>query len=239
MLTFREALRGWSSALPPAERRMRAAFMLLFAAVALTTTLIGALGQAWPALAEVRGGVIAVCAVAMILSCIMRCGIVAAFCCAAGGIESGAACRRPSCEEEVRLAKVLRHHLEVLQVHREPELKVVELARRIDTAEHKLSRLITQALGEKNFNQMINRHRIAYACRRLAEPATTATILDISADAGFASLGPYNRAFKAATGCTPSAYRAICRARATAVDVPGEYRAAAPLHAASWESAVR
>jgi hypothetical protein len=63
VLTFREALRGWSSALPPAERRMRAAFMLLFATVALTTTLIGALGQAWPALAEVRGGVIAVCAV--------------------------------------------------------------------------------------------------------------------------------------------------------------------------------
>ena len=82
---------------------------------------------------------------------------------------------------------------------------------RLGTAEHRLSRLITQGLGEKNFNQMINRHRIAYACARLADADDDATILDISGDAGFASLGPFNRAFKAATGCTPTAYRAAHR----------------------------
>jgi AraC-like DNA-binding protein len=102
--------------------------------------------------------------------------------------------------------------LEVQQIYREPELKVIDLAHRLGTAEHKLSRLITQALGEKNFNQMLNRHRIAYACGRLADADDGATILDISGDAGFASLGPFNRAFKTAMGCTPTAYRALHRA---------------------------
>ena len=46
-----------------------------------------------------------------------------------------------------------------------------------------------------------------------------ATILDISGDAGFASLGPFNRAFKAATGCTPTAYRAAHRTTPGAVDM--------------------
>ena len=230
VLTFLEALRGWSSRLPRAERRMRVAFMLLFATVVLTTTLIGALGQAWPSLAEARGGVIAACAVAMILfthrALRHRSRVPLQ-----QPAESKAAPRIAGslCEDEVRLAKALRHHLEVLQVYREPDLKVVDLARRIGTVEHKLSRLITQALGEKNFNQMINRRRIAYACRRLAEPASTTTILDISADAGFASLGPFNRAFKAAMGRTPTAYRVNCRAQAGAADPHGERASVASL----------
>ena len=44
--------------LPQAERRMRVAFMLLFATVVLTNTLVGALGEAWPEVARLRGGVI-------------------------------------------------------------------------------------------------------------------------------------------------------------------------------------
>jgi AraC-like DNA-binding protein len=36
-------------------------------------------------------------------------------------------------------------------------------------------------------------------------------VLEISAESGFASLGPFNRAFKAATGCTPTAYRSARR----------------------------
>ncbi len=33
---------------------------------------------------------------------------------------------------------------------------------------------------------------------------------------GFASLGPFNRASRAAMDCTPTAYRAACRAQAAA-----------------------
>jgi len=40
------------------------------------------------------------------------------------------------------------------------------------------------------------------------------TVITIAMDAGFQSLGPFNRAFKATTGVTPSEYR---RLKATAV----------------------
>lgn len=219
VLTFLEALRGWSAQLPSAERRLRITFMLLFAACVLTTTLLSALARAWPLLGEVRTGVICLCAVAMVL-----------FTHGALRHRRRTPLPRPPVpkitsrsigvlsDEDVRLADALEHQLQVLQVYREPELKVMELARRIGTAEHKLSRLITQSLGEKNFNQIINRHRIAYACGRLREPGSSATILDISGDAGFASLGPFNRAFKVAMGCTPTAYRAQHRTQHADVD---------------------
>lgn len=213
VLSFLEAVRGWSSSLPPAERRLRVAFMVMFAGCVLSTTLIGALGKAWPAVAGTRSGAVAVCAIAMVLFTHValrhRRRMPLPSAAAKVAVRGGALTA-----EDARLAKALQHQLDVLQVYREPELKVADLAQRLGTAEHRLSRLITQGLGERNFNQMINRHRIAHACRRLAEPDGTATILDISGDAGFASLGPFNRAFKAVMDCTPTAYRAARRAQA-------------------------
>ncbi|MBA3930206.1 MAG: AraC family transcriptional regulator [Xanthomonas sp.] len=215
VLSFLEALRGWSSSLPQSERRLRVAFMVMFAGCVLSATLVGAV----PAVAGSRAGVVAACALAMVLFTHVALAhrrrrplpspAAAASTTRAVGVLTG---------EEARLAAALRHQLDVRQVYREPELKVVDLAQRLGTVEHRLSRLITQGLGEKNFNQMVNRYRIAYACRRLAEPEAADSILDISGDAGFASLGPFNRAFKAAMDCTPSAYRAACRAQAGADD---------------------
>ncbi len=217
VLSFLEALRGWSSALPRAERRLRGAFMGMFAGCVLSTTLAGAV----PAVAGSRAVVIAVCAVVMVLFTHMalahRRRIPLPALAAAADAPTVARTPRVLTREDARLAEALRHQLDVLQVYREPELKVVELAQRLGTAEHRLSRLITQGLGEKNFNQLVNRYRVAHACRRLAEPGAADSILDISGDAGFASLGPFNRAFKAAMDCTPTAYRAACRARAVAV----------------------
>lgn len=230
VLTFLEALRGWSAQLPSAERRLRIAFMLLFATCMLATTLLNGLAKAWPMLGEVRTGVICLSAVAMVLF-------------THGALRHRRRTPLPQppapkiaphaigvlSEEEAHLAVALEHQLQVLQVFREPELKIMELARRIGTAEHKLSRLITRSLGEKNFNQMINRHRIAYACSRLRESESPATILDISGDAGFASLGPFNRAFKMAMGCTPTAYRAQCRAQGVEVNGSNNIKISSPL----------
>ena len=219
-LTFLEALRGGWSSLPRAERRLRVAFMLLFATCVLTVTLLGALAAAWPWLASVRAGVIPLCAMAMILfthaALWHRRRVPVA---TVASQPTPRATPGPLSDEDARLARALQRQLDTLQVYREPELKVADLAHRLGTAEHRLSRLITQGLGEKNFNQMINRHRIAYACARLADADDDATILDISGDAGFASLGPFNRAFKAATGCTPTAYRAAHRTTPGAVDM--------------------
>ena len=210
VLTFLEPLRGGWSSLPNAERRFRIAFMLLFASCILTTTLLGAMGQALPGLAQARGVTIPICATAII---VFTHGMLRH----RRNVPLHDACPPDGANVQLdasgsRLAKALAYQLETLQVYREPDLKVVDLARRIGVAEHKLSQFIIKGLGEKNFNQFLNRNRIAYACKRLAEMDGDASILAISADAGFGSLGPFNRAFKAATGVTPTTFRASCRA---------------------------
>ncbi|MFC5373066.1 helix-turn-helix domain-containing protein [Brevundimonas faecalis] len=89
-----------------------------------------------------------------------------------------------------------------------PNLKVADLAHRLGEAEYRVSQSITGPLGFRNFNHMANHFRIEEAKRRLADPALRRLpILTIAFDCGFASIGPFNRAFKAQTGVTPLAFR--------------------------------
>ena len=56
----------------------------------------------------------------------------------------------------------------------------------------------------------MNHYRIAEAKAALADPdQADVPVLTIALDAGFSSLGPFNRAFKAETGLTPSEYRRL------------------------------
>jgi AraC-like DNA-binding protein len=87
------------------------------------------------------------------------------------------------------------------------DLKVADLARKLQAPEYKVTRAVTGALGAANFNQYINRFRIDFARQLMAEDPGR-SILAVAFDSGFASLGPFNRAFKAMTGETPRAYRA-------------------------------
>ena len=206
-LTLLEPLRGLGGRRAPTERRLRLAFAGLFAACVLSTTVLGALAPAWPAAAAIHGIAIAGWAMTMLgvahALLLHRARHPLASAAAKPGLQAG--------DGDARLVAELRRQLEDLHAYREPELKVADLAARLGVPEHRVSRLIGQSLGEANFNQWVNRHRVAHARRLLADPACSASILDISGDAGFASLGPFNRAFKAATGMTPSAYRTAAR----------------------------
>jgi AraC-like DNA-binding protein len=56
----------------------------------------------------------------------------------------------------------------------------------------------------------LNFYRIADAKAALADPAQAAVpVLTIALDSGFSSLGPFNRAFKAETGMTPTEFRRL------------------------------
>ena len=82
------------------------------------------------------------------------------------------------------------------------------LALKLAVLEHRLRRAINRHLGHRNFNAYINGLRLAEARAALADPARRATsVLEIALEAGFASIGPFNRAFKAASGMTPTDYR--------------------------------
>lgn len=87
-------------------------------------------------------------------------------------------------------------------------LAIGSLAEDVGVPEHRLRRLINDHLGHRNFAAFVNAYRIEAAKRRLADPATARTpVSAIAFELGFASLGPFNRAFKETTGQTPSEWR--------------------------------
>ncbi|HYM30703.1 MAG TPA: helix-turn-helix domain-containing protein [Candidatus Cybelea sp.] len=94
------------------------------------------------------------------------------------------------------------------RVYREEGLSVAGLAARLGVPEYRLRRLINQRLGQRNFVAFVNGYRLADAEMALADPAQAdVPVLTIALDAGFGSIGPFNRAFKANTGTTPTEYR--------------------------------
>lgn len=87
-------------------------------------------------------------------------------------------------------------------------LTIGALAKTVGLPEHRLRRLINHTLGHRNFPSFVNQHRIDAARIILANPANARrTVASIAFDLGFASLGPFNRAFRDATGLTPTDYR--------------------------------
>tara|TARA_R110002051_G_scaffold68434_4_gene123320 strand:- start:20081 stop:21139 length:1059 start_codon:yes stop_codon:yes gene_type:complete len=103
-----------------------------------------------------------------------------------------------------------RHLTELMAagIYRESVLTVGALAERLKTPEHRLRKLINQGLGYRNFSGFLNTYRIADAQAVLADPERARDqILLIALDLGFGSIAPFNRAFREATGQTPTAYR--------------------------------
>jgi AraC-like DNA-binding protein len=106
-----------------------------------------------------------------------------------------------------RLVPALMKMLEQERVYHRAGISISSLANELGTSEHTLRRVINGQLGYRNFNDLLNRYRIDEAKHRLrAEPQVP--ILTIALDAGFGSIGPFNRTFKQLTGHTPSAWRA-------------------------------
>ena len=63
-------------------------------------------------------------------------------------------------------------------------------------------------MGHRNFADFVNGFRIEAAMARLGDPnEARTTVAAIAFDLGYGSLGPFNRAFRAATGATPTEWR--------------------------------
>lgn len=107
------------------------------------------------------------------------------------------------------LAGRLRAYMEAEKPWRDETLTIAALAARLGEQEYRLRRLINRALGHRNFAQFLNSWRLSEVTAALADPAQREVpILTIALDAGFGSLGPFNRAFREAEQMTPSEYRA-------------------------------
>lgn len=101
------------------------------------------------------------------------------------------------------------------QIWRREGLTIGMLAAQAGLPEHRARRLINTQLGCRNFSEFVNTRRIKAAKQALADPARLrTTVAEIAYELGFGSLGPFNRAFKEATGQTPTAWRRAAHAAA-------------------------
>lgn len=122
------------------------------------------------------------------------------------------------------LAARLRQHMTHERPYRAEGLTIAALAAQLGEQEYRLRRLINGELGFRNFTAFLNSYRLSEVREALADPAQREVpILTIALDAGFGSLGPFNRAFREAEGKTPSAWRtaALSGAAMPGAEMPG------------------
>lgn len=107
------------------------------------------------------------------------------------------------------IAARLHTHMAEQKPYRDETLTIAALAAQLGEQEYRLRRVINGELGHRNFSSFLNGYRLAEVKAALVDPSQKdVSILTIALDSGFGSLGPFNRAFREAEGCTPSEFRA-------------------------------
>jgi AraC-like DNA-binding protein len=107
------------------------------------------------------------------------------------------------------LAEKLLAFMKSEMAHRDETLSIAKLASQLGEQEYRLRRAINGHLGHRNFASFLNGYRLDEVKAALADPSQKEVpIITIALDAGFGSLGPFNRAFREAEGMTPSEFRA-------------------------------
>ncbi len=105
------------------------------------------------------------------------------------------------------LKESLLHLMQSEQPYRDNRLRLNTLAERLDVSPHHLSQVINEQLGI-NFADFVNSYRVREAQQLLADPAyRDQYIIDIAYQVGFNNKTSFNKAFKAQTGLSPSAFR--------------------------------
>jgi AraC-like DNA-binding protein len=112
------------------------------------------------------------------------------------------------------LLRRLQRLMSVERAYRREGLTIGSLSAELGVPEYRLRQLINEGLGHRNFNAFLNGYRIEEAKAALADPAQEQVpVLTIAMDTGFQSIGPFNRAFKAATDLTPTDFRRLALAQ--------------------------
>jgi AraC-like DNA-binding protein len=94
------------------------------------------------------------------------------------------------------------------QIWKREGLTIGALAAELSVPEYRLRRLINENLGHRNFADFINSNRIEAAMVALGQPILNPpSITQLAYELGFASIGPFNRAFKRVTGVAPTVWR--------------------------------
>jgi len=224
LLALAQTVRGWGSDLVEGRRRLRLFILIAVAlhiAVTVTVELVFGADQVPMALHLLNSAALAAIA-AIIALLLLQADIdavlgpvsvgppaVDAVSPASAPYPQPVGVAAPEDEPaDPALLATLERLMSVDRLYRQEGLTIGVLAGRLGLPEYRLRRAINRGLGYRNFNEYLNRHRLADAKQALADPAEAdVPILTIALDSGFQSLGPFNRAFKADTGMTPTEYR--------------------------------
>jgi AraC-like DNA-binding protein len=217
-----QTLATWSADLVEPRRRLRLFIVITAAAYTVVTAVSGVFGTGAPPLAAaVAEGAVLLCLAAVVAYSLLRISgndlLTAASSREAAATSGGAL---PLEQADLASVAELKRAMTVERLYRRDGLTIGRLAELQGVPEYKLRKLINQGLGYRNFTRFLNHYRLADAEAALADPSRAGkSILNIALEAGFNSLGPFNRAFKAENGVTPGEFR---RARVGASTAAGE-----------------
>ncbi len=120
---------------------------------------------------------------------------------------------QPETEEKLPTEELERWRQHIERVMKEeqpwldPELSLPELARQLHTNVSLLSAVINGAFG-KNFNDYINSYRVEAVKDMLRDPGSGhLSLVGVGLGCGFNSKSTFNRAFRKATGVSPSEWK--------------------------------
>jgi AraC-like DNA-binding protein len=215
-LAVAQTIASWSADLVEARRSLRVFVVVAAAAYAGFNAMaeIFLFPDGSPgAIATLKAGILAGVVIALALA-LMRVRGETIFAPAEKPVAAAAAPDDASAADR-RLLDALMRLMSDERIYRHEGMTIGTLATRLAVPEYRLRRLINQQLGYRNFNVFLNNHRIEEAKAALADPSQAEVpVITIAMDAGFQSLGPFNRAFKATTGVTPTEYRRLNEAGA-------------------------
>jgi AraC-like DNA-binding protein len=210
-LACAHAIAHWRADLVEQRRRVRAAFVAVIGSVfvvsASSELFFGGHGTPLGILVYAHGALLALAFA--LLQFVAR-----------GGIEALMPTPQPRAAAPAALALVRADAAEAALARRVTDamagerlwkregLGIAELARALGTQEYLLRRAINRHLGYRNFNDFLHEHRLREAGERLARlEEAHLPVLTIALDCGYGSIGPFNRAFKARFGVTPTQFR--------------------------------
>jgi AraC-like DNA-binding protein len=111
---------------------------------------------------------------------------------------------RTASEEDARIAAALDAIMQEKALYKDAELNLGKLARRMGLSVRAVSNAVNRVQGI-SVSHYVNNHRIAEACRLLAE--TDQPITTLVFEAGFLTKSNFNREFLRVTGKSPSQWR--------------------------------
>lgn len=206
VLTFWEALRGYSKATRP-QQQQRKLFAGTFFAGVFSCSVIGRGMLPESAFPEVFPWLVVISASSII--CVTFLVLLSQHRHRQGELQTVIQTDEMLPEEsDKRVLEDIERLMREEKLFLQAELKMIDLANRLRVSEYKISRAVRHVSSSPNFNHFINAYRLDHATKLLVAPDSCSwTILVIALESGFASLASFNRAFKASFHCTPGQYR--------------------------------